>query len=232
MIVELVKEFVIEAAHRNIRATDKAARLHGHSFRIEVVVDGEIDPRLGWLIDYGDIRNAFKPFHDQLDHRYLNEIEGLETGALEDLAAWLEDRLKPSLPCLKRVRVSVVGDNAFRPVDLEADPERGLPRRLRFTFEAAQSLPNLPPGHPCRRLHGHSYRVEAGADDLDALRGPLEALYDELDHRCLNDTPDLNEATSERLCAWIWDRLSAKIDGLRVVAVQETATARCVYRGQ
>jgi 6-pyruvoyltetrahydropterin/6-carboxytetrahydropterin synthase len=231
MRVELVKEFYIQAAHRNRRSGGIGARLHGHSFRIEVMVAGEIDPRLGWLIDYGDIKQAFRPLHDQLDHRYLNEIDGLENGSLSDIAAWIERRLTPVLPCLQTVRVSIVGDNAFNLVELSADAERDLPRRLRFTFEAAQSLPHLLPDHPCRRLHGHTYRIEVGAGRLEPLQEPLRAIYDALDHYCLNDIPDLNEATSERLCAWIWDRVSRSVPDLEVVIVQETATARCIYHG-
>ncbi len=231
MKVLLTKEFHAEAAHRNPRSAGPSARLHGHSFRIEVLAEGEIDPALGWLIDYGDIKRAVKPLLDQLDHHYLNEIEGLEDATMANIAAWLETKLAPQLPCLKGVRVSVAGDNAFSPVQLPADPERDLPPRLRFSFEAAQRLPNLPPEHPCRRLHGHSYRIEVGADDLDGLVEPLRLLYEALDHRCLNDLPDLDEATSERLCAWIWRRLVGAVADVRIVIVQETDTARCIYHG-
>jgi 6-pyruvoyltetrahydropterin/6-carboxytetrahydropterin synthase len=232
MNVQLVKEFLIEAAHRNTTATGPGGRLHGHSFRIEVIVEGEVDPRLGWLIDYGDIKEAFRPLREQLDHRYLNEIEGMNAASLSDIAVWIQERLARKLPSLKGVRVSTVGDNAFVPVELEADPDRDLPQRIGFTFEAAQRLPSLPDGHPCRNLHGHTYRVEAGAADLARLERPLESIYETFDHRCLNDIPGLDDATSERLCAWIWDRLSNAIDDLEVVIVQETATARCIYHGK
>ena len=232
MNVQLTKEFFVEAAHRTVCSQGPAARLHGHSFRIEVIAEGEIDPALGWLIDYGDIKRAVRPLLAQLDHHYLNEVEGMNDATLGDIAAWLEARLEPALPGLKGVRVSIVGDNAFAPVELAADRERALPARLAFSFEAAQRLPNLPEGHPCRNLHGHTYRIEVGAPDLGALLEPLAALYEALDHRCLNDLPDLDDATSERLCAWIWDRLSQKIAGIEAVIVQETATARCIYRGK
>ena len=232
MNVQLVKEFLIEAAHRNTTVTGPGERLHGHSFRIEVIVEGEVDPRLGWLIDYGDIKEAFRPLREQLDHRYLNEIQGMNAASLSDIAAWIQERLAPKLLGLKGVRVSTVGDNAFVPVELEADPDRDLLQRIGFTFEAAQRLPNLPDGHPCRNLHGHTYRVEVGAADLARLERPLESIYETFDHRCLNDIPGLDDATSERLCAWIWDKLSNAIDDLEVVIVQETATARCIYHGK
>ena len=79
--MELRKTFQFEAAHYlpNLPKEHKCNRLHGHSFKVEIVVEGECDPKLGWVIDYSDITKAFKPLWEQLDHHYLNEIEGLET---------------------------------------------------------------------------------------------------------------------------------------------------------
>ena len=232
MKVELTKEFYIEAAHRNPRSTGVAARLHGHSFQIEVMAAGEVDPAMGWLVDYKEIKEAFAPLERQLDHHCLNDVEGLEHDPTQGgLTAWLKQRLAPSLPLLSDVRVSIVGDNAFKPRLVDADPARSLPRRWRFTFEAAQYLPQLPPDHPCSRLHGHTYRIEVGATDLERLRPGLRRVYDALDHRCLNDIPGLDEATSERLCKWLWQALSEEVDDLRVVIVQETNTARCAHYG-
>ena len=107
MFVRLVKDFRFEAAHRlpRVDPDHKCARLHGHSFRVDVEVAGEVDPARGWLIDYADIKAAFAPLHDQLDHRYLNEIEGLENPTSEALAAWIYDRLRPRLPRLSRITV-------------------------------------------------------------------------------------------------------------------------------
>jgi 6-pyruvoyltetrahydropterin/6-carboxytetrahydropterin synthase len=108
MKVELRKSFQFEAAHKlpNVPPDHKCARLHGHSFRVEVVVAGECDPRLGWLMDYADISEAFKPFLDRLDHHYLNEIPGLENATSENLARWIWDRLKPKLPLLTEIVVA------------------------------------------------------------------------------------------------------------------------------
>jgi 6-pyruvoyltetrahydropterin/6-carboxytetrahydropterin synthase len=80
MKVELRKTFQFEAAHKlpNVPAEHKCARLHGHSFRIEIVVAGECDPLLGWLMDYADISRAFQGFHEALDHLLLNDVKGLE----------------------------------------------------------------------------------------------------------------------------------------------------------
>ena len=107
MRVELVKEFRFEAAHLlpNVPAGHKCRRLHGHSYRVEIKVEGEIDEKLGWLIDYAEIKTAFEPLWNRLDHFYLNEVEGLENPTSEVLAVWLWDRLKPALPMLTEVVV-------------------------------------------------------------------------------------------------------------------------------
>lgn len=108
MKVELRKSFQFEAAHRlpNVPPDHKCARLHGHSFRVEIAVMGDCDPKMGWLIDYAELSSAFKPLLDQLDHYYLNEIPGLENATSENVARWIWDRLKPSLPLLAEVVVA------------------------------------------------------------------------------------------------------------------------------
>jgi 6-pyruvoyltetrahydropterin/6-carboxytetrahydropterin synthase len=108
MTIELRKTFQFEAAHRlpHLPAVHKCQRLHGHSFQAEVVVVGEINPQLGWLMDYADISAAFKPLEEQLDHNYLNEIPGLENPTSESIAIWIWERLKPRLPLLTEVIVA------------------------------------------------------------------------------------------------------------------------------
>lgn len=108
MIVELRKTFQFEAAHLlpHLPKVHKCRRLHGHSFQVEVVVAGECDPNLGWLMDYADIAAAFRPIWGKLDHRYLNEVPGLENPTSEIVAAWIWKRLKPKLPLLKEVVVA------------------------------------------------------------------------------------------------------------------------------
>lgn len=105
--MELYKTFTLEAAHRlpNVPADHKCARLHGHSFRIELRVEGPVDPALGWVIDFADVKAAFKPLYEQLDHHYLNDIPGLENPTSEVLAMWIWERLKPTLPLLSAVAV-------------------------------------------------------------------------------------------------------------------------------
>ena len=108
MTVELRKTFQFEAAHLLPRLPEshKCRRLHGHSFRVEVVVAGECDPDKEWLMDYADITASFKPLWLQLDHHYLNEIPGLENPTSENIARWIWERLTGRLPLLKEIVVA------------------------------------------------------------------------------------------------------------------------------
>jgi 6-pyruvoyltetrahydropterin/6-carboxytetrahydropterin synthase len=105
--VRLVRKFGFESAHRlpHVPQGHKCSRLHGHSFRVEVAVSGPVDPELGWFIDYAEIDAACRPLVEVLDHRYLNEIEGLENPTSERLAKFIWDRLVVSLRGLERVTV-------------------------------------------------------------------------------------------------------------------------------
>ena len=107
MVVDLVKKFSFEAAHRlpRVPKDHKCFRLHGHSFRCEVAVRGEVDPQSGWFIDYAVITEAFEPLRQRLDHYYLNEIDGLENATSENLARWIWERLQSGLPGLHRITI-------------------------------------------------------------------------------------------------------------------------------
>jgi len=105
--VEIFREFTFEAAHRlpNVPPGHKCARLHGHSFRVEVHVEGDVDDTAGWVTDFADLADAFEPLRAKLDHYYLNEIEGLENPTSEHLAMWIWERLATTLPGLSQVVV-------------------------------------------------------------------------------------------------------------------------------
>ena len=105
--MEIYKEFTFEAAHRlpNVPDGHKCARLHGHSFQVRVVVEGPVGDTSGWVMDFAEISEAFQPLWKQLDHRYLNDIEGLENRTSEVLARWIWQRLKPRLPALSAVEI-------------------------------------------------------------------------------------------------------------------------------
>ena len=105
--MEIFKVFTLECAHRlpNVPEGHKCARVHGHSFRVEIHVSGPLDPRLGWVMDFADVKSAFEPLFQQLDHHYLNDVPGLENPTSEHLARWIWQRLKAALPQLSAVVV-------------------------------------------------------------------------------------------------------------------------------
>ena len=103
--MEIYKEFSIEAAHRlpHVPEGHKCSRLHGHSFQVSIHVSGAADARSGWVMDFADIKAAFKPVWERLDHHYLNDITGLENPTSENLARWIWRELKPALPLLSKI---------------------------------------------------------------------------------------------------------------------------------
>lgn len=105
--MEIFKTFTIDAAHHlpDVPAGHKCGRLHGHTFIIEIHVSGEVGNKSGWVVDFADIAKAFAPLHDQLDHSYFNEIEGLGNPTSENIARWIWVRLKPNLKGLYRIVV-------------------------------------------------------------------------------------------------------------------------------
>ncbi|MBG3080136.1 6-carboxytetrahydropterin synthase QueD [Proteus mirabilis] len=107
MTTTIFKDFQFEAAHHlpNVPEGHKCGRLHGHSFLVRLELTGEVDTQSGWLIDFADVKAAFKPTLDRLDHYYLNEIEGLENPTSEVLAKWIWHQVKPVLPLLSAVMV-------------------------------------------------------------------------------------------------------------------------------
>lgn len=115
--MELFKEFTFEAAHRlpNVPDGHKCARLHGHSFHVRVTIHGPVDAHTGWVMDFGDIKAAWGPLDELLDHRYLNDIEGLENPTSEVLAEWIWKRLARLLPLVSvEIRETCTSGCVFR----------------------------------------------------------------------------------------------------------------------
>lgn len=106
--MEIYKDFTFEAAHRlpNVPEDHKCARLHGHSYRVSVHIDGPIGETTGWVADFADLSEAFAPVREELDHFYLNDIPGLENPTSEVLAVWIWDRLIDTLPNLSSIAVA------------------------------------------------------------------------------------------------------------------------------
>lgn len=215
-----------EAARQlNHHAMDhRERRLHGHSFlaRVRAELPANWAPFTG--IETETLAERLREVVAPLDYTLLNEH--LPTPTDEHLARWIRARL--DLPGIERVHVQSTRD---RGVILNKDDQVHGWRR--FRFEAAHQLPNVSPGHPCGRMHGHGFEVilrgaESNDTQLEAAWAPL---YQQLHLACLNDVSGLENPTSERLAAWLWQRLQPALPELSRVTVYETATAGCHYDG-
>lgn len=107
MRARLTKDFTFEAAHTlpEVAPNHKCARMHGHSFKVEISIEGEINPVAGWVQDHSEISRVVDLLMEQLDHRYLNEIVGLENPTFENIAVWIWRRLKVDLPDLVEITI-------------------------------------------------------------------------------------------------------------------------------
>ena len=105
--MDVNKTFSIEAARSlpNLPEGHPCKNVHGHSFKITLAISGDVDDHTGFVIDFGDIDAAFKPIHDQIDHSYLNKIDGLDNPSSENLCKWIWAELIPSLPGLSQIEI-------------------------------------------------------------------------------------------------------------------------------
>ncbi|MEM8758506.1 MAG: 6-carboxytetrahydropterin synthase QueD [Planctomycetota bacterium] len=105
--MEVFREFTFDAAHRldHLPAGHKCARVHGHTYRLRVSASGPLDPKIGWIVDFAEIKALTHEVLEPLDHHLLNEVPGLEQPTTERIAVWLWDRLKPALPGLTRIEL-------------------------------------------------------------------------------------------------------------------------------
>ncbi|AAZ98267.1 6-pyruvoyl tetrahydrobiopterin synthase [Thiobacillus denitrificans ATCC 25259] len=111
--MDIFRIFHLQCARRlpALPASHRCSRVHGHSFEVELTVSGEVDARLGWVCDFAEIEAAWRPIHEALDHRYLNDVDRLDNPTSERLAIWLWAQLKPSLPGLSQIRVMETHDS-------------------------------------------------------------------------------------------------------------------------
>ena len=112
----------------------------------------------------------------------------------------------------------------------------------KFTIESARSLPNLPDNHPCKRVHGHSFKIIISLKgsinkktgfviDFSDIEKAFNPIKSRLDHVYLNDVEGLENPSSENICIWIWKKIKSKLPGLHMIEIKETMTTGCKYRG-
>ena len=152
MKAKIIKTVHIEAAVRISSNQGCGSSYTGSRYRIDLVAEGEISETIGWVVDYADLKNLFEPVRRRLDHHCLSDVEGLESDCSpKALERWINAQLEPWPEWFAGVRVFPPEPRAFSMCHLSPEPDEGLPRRAMFTFSAAQSLPQLQAGHPCRR---------------------------------------------------------------------------------
>ena len=105
--MNVYKTFSIEAARSlpNLSDDHPCKKVHGHSFKITITISGEIEPQTGFVLDFNDITTAFKPIKKQIDHVYLNDINGLENPSSENLCIWIWNKLLKALPTINQIEI-------------------------------------------------------------------------------------------------------------------------------
>ncbi|MBS1759941.1 MAG: 6-carboxytetrahydropterin synthase QueD [Bacteroidetes bacterium] len=103
----LFKQFTFDSAHYLPHVPDghKCKETHGHTYRLVVYIEGTLDEKLGWVMDFGDLKSVVNPIIDQLDHKMLNNIKGLENPTCELIAVWIWNHIKPAVPALKKIEL-------------------------------------------------------------------------------------------------------------------------------
>lgn len=106
--MQIFKEFTFDSAHflPNVPDGHKCKVMHGHTYHLKVYIEGELDKRLGWVIDFKELKRHIHPVIERLDHHTLNEIEGLENPTCELIAVWLWHQIKPNIPLLYRIELN------------------------------------------------------------------------------------------------------------------------------
>jgi 6-pyruvoyltetrahydropterin/6-carboxytetrahydropterin synthase len=106
--MKIFKDFRFEAAHYlpNVPEDHQCRRMHGHSYRLRVVINGRLGKESGWVMDFAELKSIVGPLIDSLDHRCLNDIPGLENPTAEQLAIWIWDKTKPQLSALAEIQLN------------------------------------------------------------------------------------------------------------------------------
>jgi 6-pyruvoyltetrahydropterin/6-carboxytetrahydropterin synthase len=103
----IYKEFTFDSAHKlpNVPDGHKCKNLHGHTYKLTVYLEGEIDEKLGWVMDFNELKQVMKPLINRMDHHYLNDLPGLENPTSEVLVRWIWNQVQPALPLLSKIEL-------------------------------------------------------------------------------------------------------------------------------
>jgi 6-pyruvoyltetrahydropterin/6-carboxytetrahydropterin synthase len=210
----------------------RSRRLHGHSFLANVRAELPRDWANFPGSEVSQLRECLMASVAPLDYNHLNRA--LEQPTDENLARWVRQRLH--IPGIVTIGIQSTEDEG---VDLSGQDHAHIWRR--YVIQSAHQLPNVPAGHKCGRMHGHSFEVilhanqDLGARDmgvdydyLDKIWSPIDA---ELNYACLNDIPGLENPTSEVISSWIWRRIKPALPELSWVTVYETASCGAHFDG-
>ena len=105
--MEIFKQFTFDSAHflPNVPLEHKCRQVHGHTYRLLVYLEGDLDPHIGWVMDFSDVKRVIDPIVKSIDHKMLNDIEGLENPTCERIAVWLWNKIKPDLPMQSKIEL-------------------------------------------------------------------------------------------------------------------------------
>ena len=105
--MHIFKTFTFDSAHSlpNVPDGHKCKEIHGHTYRLTIYLEGELEKDLNWVIDFADLKNAINPILEIVDHKLLNKIEGLENPTCEMIAKWLWNKIKAQVPLLSKVEL-------------------------------------------------------------------------------------------------------------------------------
>ena len=103
----IFKQFTFDSAHflPKVPEGHKCREIHGHTYQLTIFIEGPLDPIVGWVSDFADIKQKVNAIVKLVDHKFLNNVEGLENPTCEILAIWLWDKIKPMIPMLKRIEL-------------------------------------------------------------------------------------------------------------------------------
>jgi len=213
----------------------RSRQLHGHSFLAKVRAQANGDDWAGFPGNEPNcLLQRLEGCVRAFDYHYLNDIVSVPTD--ENLARYVMARVEDISG------VDMVGIQSTEDAGVDLDEHSRAHVWRKFRFEAAHRLPNVPGGHQCGRMHGHSFEVILHANqdigssdlgaDLDLLIEKWKPIYEELHHTCLNDIKGLENPTSEIIATWIWQRLKPEFPDLSWVTIYETITAGCHYDGE